>query len=163
VGFDEARDREDLHRFFAEHKVALMKFAHFLTGNHHDAQDLLGATAERLAKSWGRSRRRNLPYAKKIMRNISVDMYRAKKARPREVDLTGLEGTSAGPDVDEEVEIRGRISRVMRSLNARQLEVFTLHAHDGVSFEEIASRLFVSESTVRNDWNVVSKRLYGNG
>lgn len=163
MGFNDARDREELEGFFSEHRVALMKFAHFLTGNHHDAQDLLGITAEKLAKSWGRSRNRNLPYAKKLMRNASVDIHRSRRSRPKEVALDGLDAGEGSFDLEHEAEVRARITRVMRSLSSRELEVFTLHAHEGMTFEEIAKRLYVSVTTVRNDWHGVSKRLRADG
>jgi RNA polymerase sigma factor (TIGR02999 family) len=101
--------------------------------------------------------------AAQLMRHILVDHARARRAGKRggsrnqvTLDEELLPAASQSIDILALHEALERLS----ALDARQGRIVELHFFGGLSFEEIASVLQVSERTVKRDWAVARIWLF---
>jgi RNA polymerase sigma-70 factor, ECF subfamily len=101
--------------------------------------------------------------AARIMRRILVDHARLRTAQKRggdEVRVPFTEETAGAPaETCDFLAIHEALERLAK-LNARQSTVVELSFFGGLSFEEIASVLDVSERTVKRDWAVARAWLH---
>ena len=78
---------------YAEHAGPLLRYAlHLTSGDRHRAEDIVQET---LLRAWlhpdAIAERPARPWLFAVARNLAVDAYRARKARPREVGESALE------------------------------------------------------------------------
>ncbi len=96
-----------------------------------------------------------LAYAAKVMRSVIVDYARQRSAARR----GGVDGTIAiDNDVPEIVEAEEEIVRVndaledLRRINERMATIIEMRYFAGLTFEEVAASLELSERTIRREW-----------
>lgn len=104
------------------HGAALHAYACRLTGgDRHAAEDVVQETwlrawrmLDRLTEERGSVR----GWLMRVAHNVSVDQHRARRARPTEVGIPeqGLESTAVTRPVDEEVESRMVVERMLTTL-----------------------------------------------
>ncbi|TCL62976.1 RNA polymerase sigma-70 factor (ECF subfamily) [Hydrogenispora ethanolica] len=153
---------EDLVRTYEK---PLFQFAFRLSGNHHEAQDLLQESLYRAYKSFAKFEEGTAfdRWLYQIIHNLYIDHYRKKKNRPvvASIDepLPHLENekTIEIPDWTanpEEEAMRGELGRqIQRGLNELPSEyrsAVILCDIQGLSYEEIAQILGISIGTVRS-------------
>jgi RNA polymerase sigma-70 factor (ECF subfamily) len=101
--------------------------------------------------------------AAQVMRRVLVDHARAHNAeirggRLKRIDLDeGLVLSSAR--VDEVLLLDEALGR-LASTNARQARVVELHYFGGLSMEQIAALLHISERSVKRDWSLARLWLF---
>ncbi len=153
---------EDLVRTYEK---PLFQFAFRLSGNHHEAQDLLQESLYRAYKSFAKFEEGTAfdRWLYQIIHNLYIDHYRKKKNRPvvASIDepLPHLENekTIEIPDWTanpEEEAMRGELGRQiqqgLRELPAEYRSAVILCDIQGLSYEEIAQILAISIGTVRS-------------
>ncbi len=97
----------------------------------------------------------------RLMRQILVDFARQRDSQKRggEVSVVGLEDTpNQGLDIAQtrsaDLVALDDALNVLSTLNERQSQIVELRFFGGLTEEEIAEVLHVSERTVRSDWRV---------
>lgn len=101
--------------------------------------------------------------AAKVMRNILVDSARQKKAEIRggqfeQITLDEKIGFFNSPEIDL-VDLDDALKE-LASLNERQSKIVELRFFGGLTIEETAFTLQVSDMTVKRDWNFSKAWLY---
>jgi RNA polymerase sigma factor (TIGR02999 family) len=101
--------------------------------------------------------------AAQVMRRVLVDHARAHKAeirggRLKRVDLDESLVLSAAR-ADEVLQLDEALGR-LASTNARQARVVELHYFGGLSMEQIAALLHISERSVKRDWSLARLWLF---
>jgi RNA polymerase sigma-70 factor (ECF subfamily) len=130
----------------------LRRFAHALSRNPADADDLAQATIERALKSrtqWQRGTRLD-SWAYRIMRNLWIDTVRARSRREK-VEAPEVEAKTAGHDprdgMDASVDLK-RTMAAMQRLPEEQREVVALILVEGFGYREAAELLDLPIGTV---------------
>ena len=143
----------------------LFQFAYRLSGNHHEAQDLLQEALYRAYKSFGCFEAGTAfdRWLYQIIHNLYIDHYRKKKNRPlvSSIDepVPYLENEKAFEIPDwtanpEQEAVRGELSNQIQigleELPAEYRSAVILCDIQGLSYEEIAQILHCSIGTVRS-------------
>lgn len=130
----------------------LRRFAHGLTGNGADADDLAQTAVERALKAraqWQEGTRLD-SWLYRITRNCWIDTVRAR-SRAGKLILPAEAGEHAGHDPREEVDAKidvGRMMRAMEQLPEEQREVVALILIEGFGYREAAEILELPIGTI---------------
>ena len=76
-----AAGREDFEAFVAARYGALLRTAYLLTGDHHDAEDLLQQALVKAVGAWGRITGDPEPYVRTILVRQNVSRWRGRRWR----------------------------------------------------------------------------------
>lgn len=101
--------------------------------------------------------------AAQMMRRILVDFARARQYQKRGGDGVQLslgEVALVAPERSAEMVALDDALQTLAKLNPRQCQVVELRFFGGLSIEETATVLKVSEGTVRRDWSLAQAWLY---
>lgn len=133
----------DFEEFVVARRDALLRTAYLLTGNHHDAEDLVQSALIKVVPKWGRIADQPEAYVRKVLVRESVNRWRSR--RWREVP-TALVPETAYP---------GSIDRVallddLRRLSPRQRAVLVLRYFDDLTEVDTAAALGISVGTVKS-------------
>lgn len=130
----------------------LRRFAHGLTAQPADADDLTQLTIERALRArsqWQEGTRLDW-WAYRIMRNCWIDTVRAR-TRTGRVMLAEESGDHVGHDPTAQLDARIDLERLMRAMNRlplEQREVVALVLIEGFSYREAAELLELPMGTV---------------
>jgi RNA polymerase sigma-70 factor (sigma-E family) len=138
----------DFESFVVTHQVRLRRYALALTGNGHDADDLLQATLVKLYLAWNRLEDRDhlAAYARVTMSRTYVSAWRrwgsheSPSASPPEVAVTNADTTAD----------RDLIWRGLDRLGRRQRAVLVLRYFEDLDLAAIADTLGISVGTVKS-------------
>jgi RNA polymerase sigma-19 factor, ECF subfamily len=147
-----SRDEKSLWQTAWRMRTDLLKQLRAMTGNAADAEDLVQDTLLRFLPTPTNERcaRNAEAYIRTTARNVGLDWLRRRNFQYRRLMvLKGLDVAEhdASHSVNEEQEQR-LMFRILLTLPARCQEVCRLR-QEGLSYEEIAQRLTISEETVR--------------
>jgi RNA polymerase sigma factor (sigma-70 family) len=130
----------------------LRRFAHSLSQNGTDADDLTQATIERALRSrtqWQAGTRLD-SWLYRIMRNLWIDTMRSRGRRER-VEAPMEEADRLGEDPREAIETSAELRRMMSALGRlpdEQREVVSLILIEGFGYREVAEMLGLPIGTV---------------
>jgi RNA polymerase sigma-70 factor (sigma-E family) len=145
---------EECQGGFAEYAASawprLVRTAHMLTGDFHEAEDLVQTTLAKVYGRWHRIPRDEVEvYVRRALVNNNISRIRKKRVAhllmpflPESVHRTG--GGHA-----ETTEHRAALVQALSGLSARQRAVLVLRYFDDLSDQEIASVLNCSPGTVK--------------
>lgn len=129
----------------------LRRFASSLTGNLHDADDLMQSTVERVLERGVPGDADVLRWMFKVCKNLWIDELRAHGVRRRAVvqrpELTEEPTISGEAAVIGELTLRD-VDRAMASLPSEQRAVLSLVAVEGLTYREAAEVLEIPIGTV---------------
>ena len=138
----------DFGEFVQASLPGLLRYGHALTGNPHDAADLVQGVLEKIGARWSRVLRKTgdpLAYIRRSMANAHISRWR----RTRRENLV-----AAVPDaaivVDNDPFEHEPLWRALRDLPPRQRAVIVLRYYEGLSEVEIAQTLGISAGTVKS-------------
>jgi RNA polymerase sigma-70 factor (sigma-E family) len=136
--------------YVTAHGAALVRFARFLAGDEHRAEDLVQDVLARAYLRWDRITRTDEPdvYVRQAIVNASRSWWRRRSNRDQPVD-EGLDRAAAG-EVDTEAAERDALWRRIRRLPQRQREVLVLRYYEDLDDPSIAEILGCSPATVRS-------------
>ena len=164
----EAREGSaDAYRVLVErHSRAVYRLAYRMTGNEHDAEDLVQETFLRACKQLHRfdGRASFATWLYRIASNCSVDLLRSRQSRQRKiVDLTPADRDSPGNPLEafpsaspspETLSMSGDITRLltpaMRQLSEQERSAFVLRHYEGLSIEEISQTLNIRQNAAKH-------------
>ncbi|WP_158786687.1 sigma-70 family RNA polymerase sigma factor [Granulicella sp. L46] len=129
------------------------------------ATALINEAYLRLTKEDGEwnSREHFIGMAANVMRHVLVDYARAHKAKQRDGGMKRVElkeDLAISPEKIEEVVALDEALTRLESLHPRQGKVVEMRYFGGLSVEQIASLLGVSERSVKRDWSLARIWLF---
>jgi RNA polymerase sigma-70 factor (sigma-E family) len=132
--------------YFAERVAGLRRFAYLLTGNWHDAEDVVQAAFVRLFSVWHRVRPDTADaYVRQVLVNVFLSSKRGQRGRERPVAVV--------PDravADTGADDRVAVGNALGTLTPSQRAVVVLRFWEGLSVAETAAALGVSAGTVKS-------------
>jgi RNA polymerase sigma-70 factor (sigma-E family) len=146
---------DDFERFAGERADALLRFGYVLTGNPHDAADLVQEGLVRLRGAWSRVRRKNDPeaYVRTTMTRLHINAWRRRRREVLTWDLPERTVVDAPED--------GWLWKTLETLPKKQRAVLVLRYYEDLSDIQIAEVMGISHSTVRSQASRALERLRG--
>ncbi|HEX2131895.1 MAG TPA: SigE family RNA polymerase sigma factor [Actinophytocola sp.] len=142
------RREDEFAEFVRDALPGLLRYGHLLTGNPHDAADLVQTALERVGARWSSVVRRTgdpVAYTRRAMANSHVSRWR----RVRRESLVA-EPPEVGSAVDRDRFEDEPLWAALRDLPPRQRAVVVLRYYEDLSEAEIADALGVSRGTVKS-------------
>ncbi len=146
--------REDFEAFVAARYAALLRTAYLLTGDHHDAEDLLQQTLVKAVGAWGRITGDPEPYVRTILVRQNVSRWRRR--RWREVHTADPPETEV---VDAGADDRIALHRALGALAPRQRAVIVLRYYQDLTEVQTAETLGIAVGTVKSQTRDALTRL----
>ncbi len=143
-------------QFVAERVDGLLRYGYVLTGNPHDAADLVQEALVRLRGSWSRVRRKSAldGYVRTTMTRLHINSWRVR--RREHITATPPDGTY------EDAPYEGSdLWETLSKLPPRQRAVLVLRYYEQLTDAEIAHVLGVSRGTVRSQASRALDKLRG--
>lgn len=131
--------------FVVARQSALLRTAYLLTGNGHDAEDLVQTTLIKVVPQWRRIHDNPEPYVRRVMVNENVSRWRRRRWREETTDDLP-ETLAADPDHAELMAVRSALA----GLASRQRAVLVLRYYEGWTEAEVADQLGISIGTVKS-------------
>ena len=145
-----SRSRDaDFESYLAAREQALLRTAYALTGNLHDAQDLVQTALAKLYLAWDRVRDRESldGYVRRIMVNEHASLWRrAWRRREHASDDVPEQAVHDRPDDGDSA----RLWSFVQTLPRRQRAVVVLRYYEELSEAETADVLGISVGTVKS-------------
>ncbi|MFD7438233.1 SigE family RNA polymerase sigma factor [Streptomyces sp. NPDC059861] len=148
----------EFRAFMVSRWPRMLRTAHLLTGQHHDAEDLVQTALAKAYVKWERIRRTDDPdaYVWRIMININVDRLRRMKGREW---LTTRFPEPEAPDHTDGFAERSAILDALSRLPPKQRAVTVLRYLEDRSESEVARLLGTTVGTVRSHTARALKKL----
>jgi RNA polymerase sigma-70 factor, ECF subfamily len=129
--------------FFSEQRGPLFAQAYALTGNVHEAQDLVQETMIRTWRHWGRVSQLDKPssWSRKVLHNLAVGRWRTRRAHASVSEITA---PVPGPGIGHL-----DVARAIRGLPDNQRTAVLLHDVVGLSVAEVAGEMGAPEGSIR--------------
>jgi RNA polymerase sigma-70 factor (sigma-E family) len=134
----------EFEEFVVARRSALLRTAYLLTGDHHDAEDLVQSALIKVVPRWARIRDRPEPYVRQVLARESVSRWRRRRWR----EVT----TDAVPEAMHHDSSTDRIALLedLRRLSPRQRAVLVLRYFDDLTEADTAAALGISVGTVKS-------------
>ncbi|GAA4543097.1 SigE family RNA polymerase sigma factor [Amycolatopsis samaneae] len=126
----------------------LLRYGHALTGNPHDAADLVQTVLEKIGSRWTYVQNKTgdpLAYIRRSMANAHVSRWRRTKRESLVAEIPDAQPFSHADPFEHEP-----LWQALRALPPRQRAVMVLRYYDGLSESEIAAALGVTQGTVKS-------------
>lgn len=160
-----AGDQESFRVLVQRHSGPIFRLAFRMTGNEHDAEDIVQETFLRAYRALRKfeSRANFGTWLHRVAINCALDHLRRVKRREEELPAQGISLEeendtpnsipSAGPTPERLLlsrELRKKLEGAMAALSDRERAAFVLRHFDGCSIQEIASALGLQGNTAKN-------------
>ena len=130
-------------QFVVARRDALLRTAYLLTGDHHDAEDLVQSALIKVVPKWARINDRPEPYVRQVLARESVNRWRRR--RWREVTTDAVPESMHHDSTD-----RIALLEDLRKLSPRQRAVLVLRYFDDLTEADTAAALGISVGTVKS-------------
>jgi len=136
----------DFEEFVIARRPALLRTAYLLTGDHHDAEDLVQSALIKVVSKWARIQHNPEGYVRQVLARESVNRWRSRRWREVTTDVVP-EGMY--PD---SVDSADRIALLedLRRLPPRQRAVLVLRYFDDLTEADTAAALGISVGSVKS-------------
>ncbi|AEI13108.1 RNA polymerase sigma factor [Cellulomonas gilvus] len=148
---------DEVARFVAEHRAALLRVAFGLCRERAAAEDLVQDTSVRLLDRWDHVRRARHQLA--YVRTVMVRLYLDQVGRTEVPVVDARVGELAGPDAYAELESVSAAVALVAGLPPQARAVLTLRYIEDLDDREIAEVLGITRSTVRVTAHKALRRL----
>ncbi|NIJ14521.1 RNA polymerase sigma-70 factor (sigma-E family) [Saccharomonospora amisosensis] len=152
-------DLADFEEFVQATLPGLLRYGHALTGNPHDAADLVQTVLEKIGSRWGQVLRKTgdpLAYVRRSMTNAHISRWRRHRRENLVAELPEPNPHTPADPFEHEP-----LWRALRELPPRQRAVIVLRYYEGLSEVEIADALGVSPGTVKSQASKAIASLRG--
>jgi RNA polymerase sigma-70 factor (sigma-E family) len=129
--------------FVIARRGALLRTAYLLTGNPHDAEDLVQSALVKVVPKWARIKDDPEPYVRQVLARESVNRWRGR--RWREVTTDTVPETTHYDSTD-----RIALLEDLRRLSPQQRAVLVLRYLDDLTEADTAATLGISVGTVKS-------------
>lgn len=147
-------EEESYHAFVSARYAALRRTAYVLTGDHHDAEDLVQTALMKAAGVWGRISERPEPYVRKVMYHENVSRWRRRR-----VAEEPLEGHDSAVEQTDSAEDRLLLADVLARLTPKQRTVLVLRYYEDLTEQQAAAAMGVRVGTVKSQTRHALTRL----
>lgn len=137
--------RDDFEEFVAARMPTLLRTAYLLTGNHHDAEDLVQTALVKAVPHWQRITGSPDQYVRRILVHENISRWRRR--RWREVSAEHAAEPVAPRELTDE---RLALHAALGKLAPRQRAVIVLRYFDDLTVEETAQMMGTSVGTVKS-------------
>jgi len=154
-----AGDREGFRQLVDRHSRPLFRLAYRMTGNEHDAEDVVQEAFLRAYRRLDGFEERSQvgSWLYRIAANCAYDLLRARQRQEDRFEDEGEPGTladlaSAEPGPDRLAlagEVRKRVDVALARMTARERSAFVLRHFEGMSIEEIGTTLGMDRSATK--------------
>lgn len=151
-------DEAEFERFVAYDGGRLLGFAILLTGDRHDAEDLVQTALLRSARHWSAARQNPPGYTRAVLVNLARDGWRARRRRAGTFQLDTASAPAVG-DTAAAVLDRHELLRACRLLPMQQRAVLVLRFWEDRSIDETAAVLGCTAGTVKSHTDRALARL----
>lgn len=145
----------DFEAFVNARRDALLRTAFLLTGNHHDAEDLVQTTLIKVVPKWSRIEDRPESYVRQVLARESANRWRRRRWREVSTHTIPDMLQPEGPDTADRV----TLLEDLRRLSPRQRAVLVLRYFDDLSEADTAAALDISVGTVKSHTRDALKQL----
>jgi RNA polymerase sigma-70 factor (ECF subfamily) len=161
-------DGEAFRALVEQHSRRIFQLAYRMTGNEHDAEDVVQESFLRAYRQLGHfEARANFgTWLYRIAANCAVDLLRTKRSRrdqmssPRDEFLKNTASGVPGPQqLAESAEIEQRVAEALASLTPIERAAFTLRHYEGCSIDEICRTLNLRSSAAKHSIFRAVKKL----
>ncbi len=138
----------DFGEFVEASLPGLLRYGHALTGNPHDAADLVQTVLEKIGSRWTHVQRKTgdpLAYIRRSMANAHISRWRRVRKENLVAELPESQPFTPADPFEHEP-----LWQALRALPPRQRAVIVLRYYEGLSEAEIAESLGVSQGTVKS-------------
>ena len=136
----------DFEAFVVARRPALLRTAYLLTGNHHDAEDLVQSALIKVVPKWARIKDHPESYVRQVLARESASRWRGR--RWREVTTDAVPEAMPQPSADSADRIA--LLEDLRRLSPRQRAVLVLRYFDDLTEADTAAALGISVGTVKS-------------
>jgi RNA polymerase sigma-70 factor (sigma-E family) len=150
----------DFNRFVADNAGSLLRSAYLITGDLHEAEDLVQEALHRTARRWHKVQRMDHPaaYARRITVNLALDGAPKRSRAQSELSADGDESLwskagGSGVKADDETEAlhaHDELVEALKQLPPRQRAVLVLRYFLDLPEAEVAAALDCSLGTVKS-------------
>jgi RNA polymerase sigma-70 factor (sigma-E family) len=151
-------DEAEFEQFVASDGGRLLGFATLLTGDRHDAEDLVQTALLRSAQHWSAARQNPPGYTRAVLVNLARDGWRARRRRADTFALDAASAPAVG-DAAAAVLDRYELLRACRLLPVQQRAVLVLRFWEDRSIDETAAVLGCTAGTVKSHTHRALARL----
>jgi RNA polymerase sigma-70 factor (ECF subfamily) len=142
---------DELERDFRAHHGMVFRTAYRITGNAGDAEDVLQTVFLRLLRRGGNAGplENSESYLRRAAINAALDVIRSRQAEqtvPLPEESSGI--MPSAPAQADVSGLRAALSRAIAGLKSRPAEIFALRFLEGLSNQEIAQALGISQVLV---------------
>ncbi|TIC86619.1 SigE family RNA polymerase sigma factor [Nocardioides sp. GY 10127] len=138
-------------------RPALLRTAYLLTGDPHDAEDLVQTALIKVVPRWHRIAEDPEPYVRTVLSRESVSRWRRR--RWREVHTDRVPDDLASAQHDRDVTDREVLRQALGELSPRQRTIVVLRYFDGLTEAETAHVLGLGLGTVKKHGREAMARL----
>ncbi|WP_199431104.1 SigE family RNA polymerase sigma factor [Qaidamihabitans albus] len=141
-------DLTDFGEFVEASLPGLLRYGHALTGNPHDAADLVQTVLEKIGSRWTHVLQKTgdpLAYIRRSMANAHISRWRRLRRENLVADIPDAQPLRPVDPFEHEP-----LWQALRGLPPRQRAVIVLRYYEGLSEAEIAESLGVSPGTVKS-------------
>ncbi|WP_316528483.1 SigE family RNA polymerase sigma factor [Kitasatospora brasiliensis] len=141
----------DFEAFAATRWRRLVRTAYLLTGDHHEAEDVVQATFAKVFRNWSRISRLDEPDAYVHRALVNNNLSRHRRRRVRQLLVPVLPDRAHGADGGQrEVEERSALLQALAELPQRQRAVVVLRYWEDMSERQVADVLGCSPGNVKS-------------
>jgi len=145
--------------FVREALPGLLRYGHLLTGNPHDAADLVQTVLEKVGARWSSVVRKSgdpVAYTRRAMANSHISRWRRSRHEQPIADVPDVRFVADRDPFEHEP-----LWAVLRELPPRQRAVVVLRYYEDLSEQEIAAALGISRGTVKSQTSKAMATLRG--
>ncbi|MEP6666316.1 MAG: SigE family RNA polymerase sigma factor [Nocardioidaceae bacterium] len=151
-------DEAGFNAFVSGRFAALARTAYLLTGNHHDAEDLVQTALAKAARAWPRIRHRPEPYVRRILYNENISQWRKRRVSEHSTSepngrLPGHEGAT------DDLATKITLQRALAKLTPKQRTVLVLRYYEDLTEKQAAAAMGVSVGTIKSQTRHALMRL----
>ena len=136
----------DFEEFVVARRGALLRTAFMLTGDHHDAEDLVQSALIKVVPKWARIKEHPEPYVRQVLARESVNRWRGRRWREATTDVV----PEAMPRPCADSADRIALLEELRRLSPRQRAVLVLRYFNDLTEADTAEALGISVGTVKS-------------
>nr|WP_229759102.1 SigE family RNA polymerase sigma factor [Peterkaempfera bronchialis] len=149
---------EDFTAYVRERRASLYATAYHLTGDRHEAEDLLQSALFSTYRAWGRISDKAAVggYLRRTMTNLHISAWRRRKVN--EYPTEELPETVGDTDAMGGTELRAVLWQALAKLPEQQRTMLVLRYYEGRTDPEIADVLGISVGTVKSSiWRALRR------